>query len=157
MSGWRRRLRGLAGLSAVGGVVGAVIGFCWVLVAGLLGGGVLDLATLLWGAGLVGGLGALSAGALGGALAVLDDGKSVAELSSVKAGLLGAAGGVGVTFAVVTVLMAGAGFGGVVPFGFLLMGALLGGTFGVGAVAAAKRSARKELEAGASPDRRIGL
>ena len=151
MGRWLRKLRGLAGLTAVGGLIGAVSGGLSGLIQLLLG---------VWGAGplalalypaLWGGYGASVAACVGVLLAVVGPKKSLTELSPWQTGLCG---------------LCGAVIGGAAPIGLAvalsfplwLMGgavvqfALLGGALGAGLVIAAKRAESRALASSAEPE-----
>lgn len=143
MTAWMRKLRALAKLSALGGVVGAVIGVLWVVVSWLLGYSWLNLATLFWGMALCGAMGSLATALLAGATALLESGKTLGNLSVVRAAVTGVVGGAA---APVLVALAMAGTAGLQAQGLLVVagvGGMLGGALAAGAVASAKRAAAK--------------
>ena len=149
MGRWPRKLRGLAGLTAVGGLIGAVSGGLTGLIQLWLG--VLGTGPPLLVAGLAavwGGYGASVAACVGVLLAVMGPKKSLTELSAWLTGLcgavIGAAAPLGLAYAFSFPLsiMGGA----VVQF------ALLGGALGAGLVIAAKRAESRALASSAEPE-----
>lgn len=86
---WLRRARGLAGLTSVGGLVGALFGGVGTAITALLGGGVLSTSMVLLGAGVWGGFAALATAGVGLFLMAGGPRESLQELSTWKAGLLG--------------------------------------------------------------------
>ncbi len=148
MGRWLRKLRGLAGLTAVGGLIGAVSGGLTGLIQlwlGVWGTGPLSVALF---AAVWGGYGASVAACVGVLLAVMGPKKSLTELSAWLTGLcgavIGAAAPLGLAYALSFPLstMGGA----VVQF------ALLGGALGAGLVIAAKRAESRALASSAEPE-----
>lgn len=152
MTTWWTKLRGFLGLASAGAVVGGVLG-CAVLVwLELRGYDALTLANVLGVSGLYGSLGAVTTSVLAGALAVLESGKSVAELSLWRAGTWGAIGGAVASLLVLAVVLAVTGGEAWGVLSFMETAAVGGGALGLGVVATARRAARKELAAGGDLD-----
>lgn len=138
MTTWMRKLRALARLSGIGGIVGAVLGVTWSVGSWLLGYSWLNLATLVWGGAVGGGMGAATGAFFAGATAVLEDGKDLREISVSRAAIMGVIGG---ALSPVLVMLAVAGTAGLGAQGLLTVAGAsgaLGGTLVAGAVASAK-------------------
>ena len=146
---WIRKLRGVAGLSAVGGAIGAVFGVFWKLGATMWGFGTLGLAGVAWSVVLWSGTGILAAGGVAALIATSRSVGSVREVSTWKVGACGALMGAGAP-ALVVLLMAGS-----VSFSATALAAgvtgVLGGLLGAGLVEAAKRADMMELDPGERP------
>ncbi len=148
MNGWWTKLRGFIGLASVGAVAGALLG-CGVLVwLEVRGYDALTLANVLGVSALYGGLGAVTTSVLAGALAVLESGKSVADLSLLRAGTWGAIGGAVASLLVLGVVLAITGGEAQGVLRLMATAATGGGALGLGVVGSARRAARKELGAG---------
>lgn len=145
MAQWGRKLKGLVGLSAVGGAIGAVYG---ALRAGMLA---------LTGLGFVpevfvsmvtshAAFAALTTAGVGLTLATVGSRLSLSELSPWKAALVGGVCGAAIPLGVVALTFTGVGTAGI----FLTIGArygLLGAVLGGGLVAVAQRADRRALPA----------
>lgn len=152
MGDWLRKLRGLAGLSAFGGVAGALFGVLMIIVTSVVWGvGGISLMTLVSGAIPWALIGAVSAGGAGLAIVTLDSHKSLPELSAPRTALYGGVLGAACLLAMLLLLTPG------VPLAALSIGAgcgaALGGGIGGGLVAAAKRADRASLTRGGNGGR----
>jgi hypothetical protein len=147
MSGLGARLRGVLGLSAISGVVGAVIGGIATGVMMLIGvGGIVPMA-ILSGAMAWGGFGALAGGGFGVLLTALASGHPLEELPLWKAGLLGALPG---AVAPVGLML---GVGAAIPTWSVLLPLVgicsgLGGILGIGLIATARNAPDRDLGSG---------
>ncbi len=146
MTGFLRRLRGLLGLSAVGGTVGGILGVVYAFVTSFLGLGSIAFGSVGWTAALWAGFGAAAAGGVGLVLATLESRRSLGELSAGRAALGGAVVGALAPLAVVFALTGGIYVSGV-SFVAGLSG-LLGAGLGAGFVSMAKRAEKAELGRG---------
>ena len=139
-----KKLRGLAGLTAFGGLAGALFGALMIVISSLFFGyGSISFALLASGAlpwALIGGL---SAGGVGLTIATVESQNSLSELSALRAALYGAVLGAAALLAILVLLTPG------LPVATLIVGAgfaaTLGGGIGAGLVAAAKRADRDDL------------
>ena len=139
-----KKLRGLAGLTAFGGLAGALYGLLMIVISSLFFGygsiswDVLASAAIPW--ALIGGV---SAGGVGLAIATVESRKSLSELSALRAAVYGAVFGAAAIVSALVLLTSG------LPEGQLILGAgfaaTLGGGIGAGLVAAAKRTDRDAL------------
>jgi uncharacterized membrane protein len=89
---WRRRLRGLAGLGTVGAAIGASAGGSWFAVTGFLSGSFAP-ALVASAAVVYGVFGAFSATALGALLVATRTGRSLRDIGTGWAGLVGGVAG----------------------------------------------------------------
>ena len=87
---WWKKLRGLTGLTAIGGLLGGVLGSLWLGASTLLAGGSVSPGLLLSGAAIYGGFAALATGGVGVLLATVGSGRTLSELSAARAGVCGA-------------------------------------------------------------------
>ncbi len=144
------KLRGLLGLGAIGGAIGAIVGAGWFIVSGLLAGSV--VVSAVGNAAMVyGSFGFFTTAGLGFILANARSKASLDDISVGWSGLIGAAAGAAFPLVFNIVLLQS-----LLPLrlimGFLpIMGTLgvFGGALTAGMVAAAKRQQRNELEPGA--------
>lgn len=143
MNNWLRKLRGVAGLTAIGGMAGALFGSLWAVATTVflgVGGISVGMVTTIAAPWTL--VGATTAGGVAVLLATFDSSKTLGELSTLRTalwgGLLGALG----PFLLVAAIMPG------IPASMLVgvmgTGSVLGACIGGGLVAAAK---------GADPDR----
>ena len=104
MKKWVRRLRGLLGLSAIGGAIGALFGMARIGLLALLGIEGLTAGVLFGTAAFYGAFAAVAAGGVGVLLATAGSRLTLQELSPWKAALCGAALGAAapLLFALVT-------------------------------------------------------
>lgn len=89
VSEWLKKARGLAGLTSLGGLVGALFGGLGTALTALVGGGGLSASMVLLGAGVWGGIAAVATAGVGLLLVAGGPRESLQELSASKAGLLG--------------------------------------------------------------------
>lgn len=138
MKRWLHPLRGLFGLGAAGGLVGAGIGGCWFLVESLMGGygfyGVsLGLMAAVWGV-----LGAVTGVGFGLLLTATSSGRSLDDVSLWRGGALGAVAGALGPVAVLSLMV-----GSAPPIGIGLWFAGVGGALGAGLGAGLLSMAKK--------------
>jgi len=146
MSAWVGRLRGLAGLGAIGGAVGAAGGGLWYAISGLLSG--TSMPALIGGAAAVYGVfGAFSATVLGVSLASTRNGRALEDIGVAWSALVG-----GVAGALFPLLVNLWMIGALEPLPLLeqflpIMARLgfLGAALTAGMVTVAKRAGRQEL------------
>lgn len=94
VTNWGRKIRGILGLSVVGGTLGGILGAGWALVGGLLSyGWGFPPGNMVVGAVVWGSLGAFAAGGLGVALGAIGGSVTLEELPLWKVGLFGVAAG----------------------------------------------------------------
>ena len=139
-----KKLRGVAGLTAFGGLAGALYGVLMIVISSLFFGyGSISLDLLASGALPWAFIGGVSAGGVGLTIATVESQKSLSELSASRAALYGAVLGAAAILAALVLLTPG------LPVGQLIVGAgfaaPLGGGVGAGLVAAAKRADRDAL------------
>ena len=84
-----KKVRGLIGLTSVGGVVGALFGAVGTAATAFFGGAVLSVPMVLLGAGVWGGIAAVATAGVGVFLAAGGPRESLADVSAGKAGLFG--------------------------------------------------------------------
>ncbi len=99
MRGLLTKVRGVLGLGAVGGAIGAVLGAGWAMVTGLMAWGAIIPGNMLVGAMVWGGFGAFAASGFGVILGVMGARGSLDDLPLWKAGLMGAVAGASFPFA----------------------------------------------------------
>ena len=153
MTRWTRKLRGVMGLAAIGSVTGLALGGAWTVLDALRspGGLVVWSDIPLWGL-----FGAVSGAGFAVALAGLESRRTVGEIPIWRAGLWS-----GLVSASIPLLLSAAWTGGfstsglsdVLPAVGVCAG--LGGAFGAGLVAAARRQHGRELEDGSTARPRI--
>ena len=148
MRRWLVRLRGVLGLSAIGGGAGAILGAAWAVVSSLMTSGTVIGVSVVSGAILWGVFGAFAGGGFGVLLATLGSRHSLEDIAIWRAGLWGASAGAAVP--VVTMSLLNGAFPPVMAMlPFLGFCAGLGGLLGSGLVAIAKRAPTEQLGAGA--------
>jgi hypothetical protein len=153
MNRWMARLRGVLGLSVIGGGVGAIFGSVWAVVSQLMTFGTVFGFSFLSGALVWGVFGALAGGSFGVLLATLGARRSLDEIAIWRAGLWGGAAGAVVPIAVMAVANGALPpILGMLPFLGFCGG--LGAILGSGLVAVAKYAPSEELSA-ASGRRRL--
>jgi len=148
MNEWLRRLRGVLGLGAAGGVAGALFGGLWWLVAPLLGIsaiviGDVAVTALIWGF-----FGAFAASGAGLLLSAVGRYGSIEELSPWRVGAFGAVMGLLAPSAFL-LLFSGSIWGPGMGV-FATISGLVGGALGSGLVLAAQHAPSKELAPGSS-------
>jgi hypothetical protein len=151
MSRWYHRLRGMLGLSLIGGAAGVVFGAGWSLIGSLWRFGIIFpeaalISSVGWGV-----FGALAGAGFGVMLTTLAGRRSLDELPVWKAGAWGMLSGMIVPIAVMVVL------NGAIPPVFAMLPILgfcgaLGGIFGSGLVAVAKFGPDNEVGSGSLAD-----
>ncbi|MEM7413857.1 MAG: hypothetical protein AAF389_00085 [Gemmatimonadota bacterium] len=146
MSGWGKRLKGILGLSVIGGAIGSAYGVVRLGLMALLGMGGLTTTNLLGAVAVYGAFAALATGGVGVLLTTVGRRLSLHELSPWKAALFGAVLGAGAPLLLIGATYTGVQTGAVlaaIGLRFGLMGGLLGGGF----VAAAQWADRNALDA----------
>lgn len=139
MSGWVRKVKGVFGLSAIGGVLGGLFGAARFGVLALLGAGGWSWEILGQGVLAYGGFAAIATGGVGLLLATAGSRLSLEELSPLKAGLVGALlGGLAPVLFVLATFSGGIATPAIASIA--LRFGLLGGILGGGLVAVAKRA-----------------
>jgi hypothetical protein len=98
MTNWSRRLKGVITLGVIGGGVWAGVGVAIELLVAVLTGGTTSLSSMIVSAGLCGAFGAVSAAGFATVLTLTKQGKSLIELSTTEAGLVGCAIGAAFPF-----------------------------------------------------------
>lgn len=150
MSGWGKRLKGLLGLSAIGGAIGALYGVARVGLMALFGIGGLSVSNLLGAVAIYGAFAALATGGVGVLIATVGRRLSLHELSPWKAALFGAVLGAGAPL-----LVLGATYTGIQTWAVLtavgLRFGLMGGLLGGGVVAAAQWADKNVIEGAQEP------
>ena len=151
MNRWWKKLRGLVGLTALGGAVGGVFGAVGTAITGFLGGGIVTAELLFYGGVAWGGIAAVASAGVGLFLAAGGRRKSLAELSAVKAGvfgmLIGAAAPLLLNLGIRVVLLGLAPTVSVSVVASMAIGGTLCGALGAGFVTAAQRADAGRLEA----------
>lgn len=143
MAQWGRKLKGLVGLSAVGGVIGAIYGAARAAILAFTGFGWAPDIFM----GMItshAGFAALTTAGVGITLATVGSRLSLSELSPWKAALVGGVCGAAIPLGVIALTFTGVGMPGV----FLAIGArygMLGAALGGGLVAVAQRADRRAL------------
>lgn len=141
MSGWVRKVRGVFGLSAIGGVLGGLFGAARFGVLALLGAGTVSVEMLVQGVLAYGAFAGIATGGVGLLLATAGSKLSLEELSPIRAGLVGALlGGIAPVLFVLGTFSGGLGTPALLSIA--LRFGLLGGILGGGLVAVAKRADR---------------
>lgn len=144
MRRWLVRIRGVLGLSTIGGVIGLILGAAWTAASNLMTWGTAFGYSLVQGALFWGLLSALAAGGFGVVLTALGGRRSFDEIEIWRAGLWGAIGGAAVVLTTVTILS-----GSIPPLLAALptlgFSAGLGGLLGSGLVAIAKMAPAEPL------------
>lgn len=139
MSSWARKVRGILGLSAVGGVIGGLYGAVRLGLMAIFGSGTFIMEGLLLGMATYATFAAIATGGVGLLLATAGSRLSLEELSPLRAGIVG-----GLLGAAAPVLFVLATWSGGVAAPALVSVALrfgvLGGILGGGLVAVAKRA-----------------
>lgn len=143
-----RRLRGLLGISAIGGGVGVLFGAAWMVVASLWSIGAVLGTDVMLGAIFWGIFGTLIGGGFGILLTALGSRRTVEEIGVWRAGMWGAVAGCVVPLGLMTL------FAGGLPPALVILPALVfcagfGGLLGSGLVAMAKRAPPGEIVPGA--------
>lgn len=150
-----KRLRGLAGLTSLGGLAGALFGGVGAVVSVLLGGGVLTAEVVLVGAAVWGGIAALATAGVGVSLLAGGPRESLAELSAAKAGALGVVIGATVplllSLSIRVVLLGLAPTISVSILSSMVIGGVVCGTIGGGLVTVAKRADAGRLAGSDAP------
>lgn len=158
MSNWGRKVRGILGLSTIGGFAGSLIGAMWSVVSGLLTfGTVVPPGNIVVGAIVWGSFGAFASGGFGLALGILGSRVSLDRLRLWHAALLG--GLVGSVFpTAILVLFTGSALSLTVPLlaSASALCAGLGGLLSFSLVAAAKHGgSNRSIEAKAGSASRL--
>lgn len=138
MAGWLKRLKGIAGLSALGGAAGAVFGSMWWFATSVLGLGGVVFGHLGWTALLWAGFGAFAAGGASFLLTMLGARLTLEELSPWRMAAFGAVMGFLAPPAYMFA-MTGVFWGPVLSVVSTISG-VLGGALGASLVVAAKRA-----------------
>lgn len=155
MRSWWKRLRGLAGLTSLGGLAGAFFGGVGAVVSLLLGAEAFSAQLVLLSAGVWGGIAALATAGVGVSLLAGGPRESMAELSAAKAAALGVAIGavapVLVTWGIKFVVLGLAPAISVSLLSSMVIGGVVCGTIGGGLVGVAKREEAGRLEGSEAP------
>lgn len=155
MKGWLRRLRGLLGLGALGGIAGALIGVGWVMVEILLGGSStfrpsVGTMSAVWGV-----VGASTGVGFGILLTATSGRRRLEDVTYGRAALLG-----GIAGAVCPIIVGSVVAGSLPPLGIGLwlagVGGCVGAGVGAGLVGVAKRAQRRDALHSADPSPLIG-
>lgn len=139
MNSWGRKLRGLLGLTAFGGAIGALYGMARMGLMALMGVEALTFEMLLQTAAAYGGFASIASAGVGVLLATTGSRLRLQELSPWKAGMLGVLLGAGAPLLFILATWSG-GTGAPALLSIALRFGLLGGVVGGGLVAVAKRA-----------------
>lgn len=150
MSSWGRKVRGILGLSAVGGVLGGLYGAARLGVLAILGSGTFVLEGLMMGVATYAGFAAIAIGGVGLLLATAGSRLSLDQLSPFRAGAVGALLGAAAPVLFILATWSGA-VGTAALLSVALRFGLLGGILGGGLVAVAKRADPALPRAGDDP------
>lgn len=146
MQSWLRKLRGIAGLAAIGGILAAVFGVLVAVLVSLLPQSVVPLAAALWWGVFSGSFGVFAGAGFGVLLTSLEGRRSLEQLSAWRSALWGAV--VGGIFPFPFALIVSGTIESLFWLGlwpYLVVFGGLGAALSGGMVAAAKRAHRREL------------
>lgn len=147
MNNWLRKLRGVAGLTAIGGLAGALFGSLWAVATTLfLGVGGISATMVATIAAPWTLIGATSAAGVAVLLATFDSKKTLGELSPLRTGLWG--GLLGALGPLLLVTAIAPGLPAAMLVGVMITGSVLGSGIGGGLVAAAKGAEADQLTDG---------